>query len=254
MQLNRISYSQINMYMRCPRQYYHRYVLGKKEVPGVALLEGSAHHTSMQKNNLNKMAKGSELKPKVLTEIFVEDFRTRVKKEGGTKALDWREESEKGLIERAKVWHVDYIRDVAPKIHPVGVEEKFEKELDLDGKRITLSGILDLEVPRLIYDYKTAAKARTQAETDADLQLTLYALVKKVPRVGFIQFLKKATPEVGVLQSYRTANQKLYALEVVREVVQAIEAEIYPMCNPTQWNCSKRFCGFWSMCRGKYER
>ena len=246
-----ISFSGASTYLKCGKQYFFRYVEGRKDVPGIALIEGSSHHTALEKNNLHKKVKGKDLKAGVLTDTFVNELRTRVKAE---ERVNWQDENEGKLIKRAKVWHTDYIRKYAPKINPIMVEEKFEIPVKVEGVEFKLKGVIDLGLKSKVLDYKTLARAKNQYDTNQDLQLTLYAYAAKKMKVGFIQFLKTANPQVGVIESSRTLAQMEWALKVVKEVVLSIRAGAFPMTQPTNWWCSSRFCGYWKLCRGKYER
>lgn len=246
-----ISFSAVSLYLKCGKQYYFRYVEGRKDVPGIALLEGSSHHKAVEENNIHKKKKGWDLKAPILTETFVEELRSRVKAE---ERVDWGNEKESGLIKRAKVWHADYIKKYAPKIMPVMIEEKFEVPVEVEGVKFAIKGVIDLGLKSKVLDYKTLARAKSQYDTNQDLQLSLYAFAAKKRKVGFIQFLKSANPEVGIVEAERTSMQIQWALKVAKEVVQSIKAGAFPMTQPTNWWCSSRFCGYWKLCRGKYER
>lgn len=251
----RLSFSAADTYLRCAMQFKFRYLDGIKSIPGIALLEGSAHHKAMEHNNLSKRDKGRDLPHRELTDIFVDDFRGRVKQE---EDVDWGAEKEDVIFSRAKVLHERYIRDVAPSIKPLEVEKRFELPLELPDERgkspvpVLLVGVIDFEDAPTVWDYKTAAKSKGQSEVDSSLQLSLYAYAAKKKGVGIIEFLKKANPEVGVITSTRSAMQKQWALHVVRSVALAINAGVFPLAAPNTWGCSERFCGFWDRCRGKF--
>src|SRR5207247_1670695 len=72
--LDSIDFSSVDTYLRCPEQWRRRYILGERRPPGVALIEGTSHHTAMEADNKNKIAKGKQLKASDLTEIFREKF------------------------------------------------------------------------------------------------------------------------------------------------------------------------------------
>lgn len=249
----RISFSGADTYLSCGKQYEFRYVQDIKSPPAVALIEGSSHHKSMEMNNLNKRDKGFDLAHGTLTDIFMDDFRDRVKNEG---EVIWEGETENNIFSRARVLHERYINDLAPKIKPVEIEKKFELPVDLAFERgdekvkIMLTGIMDLEQESNILDYKTAARSKGQSEVDNSLQLSLYSYASKKDDVGIIEFLKKANPEVGLIMSRRNSMQKIWALKVVRSVALAIQNGVYPLAPPNSWRCSERFCGYWHMCRG----
>ena len=246
-----VNNSAIQMYLKCAKQYEFRYVEGIKSRPGIALLEGSSHHKALEINNKNKRDKSKDLSPSALTEIFVEDFRDRVKKEKNE--IIWQDEKEDDIISRADLLHRDYIRRIAPKIKPVDVEHKFEVPVKVGDLTFTLYGTKDLTTQSHVWDYKTTTRKRSQNDVDNDLQLTLYSFAAKKKKVGIIEFRKTANPEVGIIESERTVRQTLWALEIAASVVKAVRNKSFPMTNPTNWWCSPKWCGYWSRCRGKFE-
>lgn len=250
----RVSFSQIDMYLRCPKQYEFAYIKGLRMPPGVALLEGSAHHKAFEINNTNKIKKGKDLKANQLTEIFMEDFNERIKKED---KVIWGDEKENAIFARGKSWHQDYVRNIAPSIEPKAVEKKFESEIKLDGMEFTLSGIIDMETRTKVIDYKTTSDygfREKRKEVDSSLQLSYYAHATNLPNVGYICLIKKANPEIGMLMSKRSSAQVKWALTIASQVVQAIQSKTFHPCSPSAWQCNPKWCGFFSRCRGKYEK
>jgi len=53
-----LSVTQLLMYMKCPAMYEKRYVEGKKEPPGIALIEGSSGHDALEFQNAFQIAHG----------------------------------------------------------------------------------------------------------------------------------------------------------------------------------------------------
>ena len=251
--LTRINFSSISTWLRCGRQYKFRYIESKKEPPKIALLEGSSHHAALEMNNLHKQKRGFDLKAAVLTDKFMEELRGRIKE---TENLNWQEESEDGLFERGTIWHKEYINKFAPAIAPDIVEEKFEKQVKLNGKDLVISGVVDLGYGKKVSDYKTTSAYgfnTKKKSIDHDLQMSFYSWATGRKQVGNICFVKKSVPEVGALQSSRDAKQILWALSVAGEVVKAIEAGIFPMTDPTSWVCQELYCGYYNICRGSHK-
>jgi len=252
----KISFSGTDMYLKCGKQYEFRYIDGIKIPPKVVMIEGSSHHKAMELNNKQKMKKGTDMKASRLTDIFMEDFRERIKPQ--KKTIDWEGENEDRIFERAKSFHTDYARVIAPSIRPTSAEEWFNEEVKIDGVTFVLNGVIDLKNKTgkgntEVLDYKVKSKAASANELKSDHQLSLYSHVAGVRQAGHIQFLKKANPEVGIIRVRRTEKQQQWALKVTASVVKAVKAGAFPMAQPSHWACSPRFCGYWSMCRGKYE-
>lgn len=257
-----VSFTQVSMWLRCPRQYKFRYIDGKKEPPAVALTEGVSHHTALEMDNLRKRDQGKQIAAKELTEIFIDKFDGEVRNAEEQAArldskLNWEDETRDGIIQRAAALHCDYAGKWSPTIQPVRVESPFARVVDIDGVAVTLFGQLDLTTaePRLL-DYKTSARAKSQRDVDADLQLTISSWASGLTHVGWIALVKDK-PHIQYVQSQRTPGQQMWGLRVVTEAVRAIRAGQFPMVNPgafpAPWWCSKQHCGYWGQCRGKYE-
>ena len=106
----KVSFSGISTYLKCGKQYWFSYIQGIKSPPGIAMIEGGAHHKAVERNNLFKKTKGRDLKPGDLTDTFMAAFRGEVK-EVGKKALDWKGENENGIFTRASDLHKQYIKN-----------------------------------------------------------------------------------------------------------------------------------------------
>ena len=248
--LQKISFSGISTYLRCAKQFEWRYIKGIKSPPAIAMTEGSAHHDALEYNNNHKIKNGRDLKDSVVTEKFVDSLRQRVEKE----QVAYEDESESAIIERGGIWHKKYMRDFAPKLEPVSAEKEHMKEIDLGGRLVRFHAFTDLVVPNKIIDYKTTSAYgfnNKKREIDNDLQLTFYSWLEKLRKVGQICFIKGNVPDVRELESTRNVKQVAWALRIAEEVVKAIDAGAFPMCPPTAWNCSQRFCGYYSRCAGK---
>ena len=74
-----LSATQVTMHKKCGLQYYKRYIEGKKRPPGIALIEGSSHHASLEYNNKYKVKQHEDRKVKQLVSRFEDEFDTRNK-------------------------------------------------------------------------------------------------------------------------------------------------------------------------------
>lgn len=252
----KISFSGTNMYLNCGKQFEFRYIQGIKIPPKVVMIEGSSHHKAMEMNNKRKMKEGRDMKASRLTEIFMEDFRERIKPQ--KKTINWEGENENRIFDRARSLHVDYVRSIAPSLRPVAAEEWFNEEVTIDGVTFILNGVIDLKNKTSkgnteVLDYKVKSKSASKQELQSDHQLSLYSRVAGVKQAGHIVFLKKANPEVGIVRVRRTQQQQEWALKVTASVVKAVKAGVFPMASPSSWICSQRFCGYWNRCAGNWQ-
>jgi hypothetical protein len=257
-----ISFTQVSMWLRCPRQYKFRYIEGKKTPPAVALTEGTSHHTAMEADNLSKRDLGKQIPAAGLTEIFVDKFdkevvRAKEEAEQLKADFDWEDETRDSIIRRASALHCDYADRWSATVEPVRIESTFSRRISSEGVDVTLFGQLDLTTKDgHLIDYKTSARPKSQKDADNDLQLTLNSWAVKLPAVSWI-VLVKDKPHVERVDSTRAIGQWMWGVRVVAEAVRAIRAGSFPLTNPGQfpapWWCSKRFCGYWDKCRGAYE-
>ena len=246
-----LNFSGANMYLHCGMQYKFRYVDKIKDPPKIVLIEGSSHHKALEENNKLKKSKGRDLTANTMTDIFMGDFRSRVKDTHGR--LDWEGEKENKIYARAKILHKDYRQKIAPVIRPLGIEKPLEKTFKIGGDKLTYFGTTDLETKDFVYDYKTSRRSKSQEEVDGMLQLSLYSYALSKVKVGVIQLVKAGTPYVGMILSRRTKGQILWALSVFRSAALGIQAKRWHLADPSSWKCSPTYCGYWSICRGKVE-
>lgn len=240
-----MTFSQVAMYQRCPKQYFFRYVEGRKSPPSVPLVEGSSHHAWLDVNNRKKIQTGKYMKAKESVEMFVDDFERR-----SEEVDNWEGDSFDRVVKRANTMIVHYLDKVAPAIVPTGSEEKFEAVWD----GTPVMGFSDLVEADTIWDYKVTGKPKTDRDVVGSLQLMAYAKAFKKKKVGFVSFNKK-TANVTLTKAYAPKQQeKDWAVTVVAEVARAVRADAFPPTSPENWWCSSKFCGFWDICRGAKKR
>lgn len=256
-----LDFSGIDQYLRCGQQFRFRWVEGKKSPPNVALAEGVSHHSAVEEDNKRKMSTGKNMNPDALTGAFVNHLRSTVKTYAGEcenlrVPLDWGGEDENKLVKRARVFHVEYYNKFSPGIDPEGAEDQFTADVEARGQKFKLFGQIDLVQKSKITDYKVTGRAKSQRDVEESLQLSIYSWAKKKKKVSIINFVKAASPYVQEIVAPRAPQDWMWALEVSASVVGAVRRGIFPLArpDPQTWWCSGRFCGYWSMCRGKYEK
>lgn len=278
-----MSFSQIDMYLRCPRQYYHRYVLGQPRPPGVALLFGKGVHAAVEKTHHHLIDYSKPAPIEMLKDTLSDKFDEMAEE---FDEINWEEEEHSpGELKDTGIKMVSlYNEKFAPKVKPQvkktpgGVIKGVEKKIETTVAGINFIGYIDLidcnatavfteeetklyeanggEIPEdfrtAIVDFKTKQKAMAPAEVMNSLQLTLYSYVEQVPIVRFDQFLNQKKG-VKFIQSYSSRKQEDYFWleEIVTHVVKSVSAGMFPPCSPTEWMCTPKWCGYYSSCRGK---
>lgn len=260
--LQAINYSTVDMYLRCPRQVLHRYVEGKKTPPAVALMEGTSHHKATEEDNKSKISSGKQLSANKMVEIFESTWKDELRQ--GEKDADelkvkinWEDDTADSVIKRGKVLQTEYSVKYSPKIDPISAEEPFMKDVDVNGVKFRLMGQIDVVTKGIVWDYKTAARPKTDRDLATSLQLSSYSWVKQLPKVSYITFVKDKQT-VQVMEPVDVSPGRwMFALKVIASAVEGIRRGSFPLTNPSMfpspWWCSEKFCGFWKNCRGKYE-
>jgi putative RecB family exonuclease len=242
-----LSPSAVKMFVSCPRQYWFRYIEGRKYPPGIAMLAGTSGHKALEQNNVAKMKKGQDLPVKRVVETFRDAWSDNSK---AIEKMAWRNEgtTPDKVGASVEVPLTDYMKTVAPKITPVQSEQMFETTFE----GVPVMGFIDLVTDDgRVHDYKVCG-ARSpylkSAYADQDLQLAFYGAAMKTEKAGFIALVKG-----GKVARVPTLTPKSRRISVKREVVhvaKAISAGSFPKCPPGTWYCSQKWCGFHHLCRG----
>ena len=252
----RLSISRLNMLNRCPMQYQHRYVDGIIAPPGVALIVGKGTHRANASNLLAKMDSGELLSGEEVKAIAAD--ATAREWEAQDVALDDEEKAEgaekvKGeAIDRSVTLASLYHEEVAPAIEPTGIEQKFTLSLPMGDE---LTGFIDVNTATKIRDGKTSGKSPVAEAAHQSLQLTGYIWAdwetsgRKTIKGGALDYLVSTKkPKAVVLETTRTEQDFTLLFSRLFTASQLIQAGLFPPCDPGQWCCSPKWCGYWGRC------
>lgn len=251
-----LSFTQLNMFLRCPRQYEFRYIQGLKVPPSGAMVQGRVWHQTLERNYSQKIDSDSDLPLGEMQEFFAARFDETLA--GEEVALEPDEKPGK-LKDEGTAIVAAHHAVIAPAVRPMLVEERFT--VDLGGEfPFDLVGIWDLvERDGTIVDNKSYKRTPSQEDLDKDLQFTAYALGYRAtrsliePGLRMDAVIKTKNPKAVQLHTRRTNDDCRWLLGLVEQVGKAIESGIfYP--NPNGFLCSQRFCGYWDMCHGDSRR
>ena len=242
-----MSVSQVKMYQNCPKQYEFRYIDGLVSPPGVALVEGSSHHATLEINNKQKVKTHEDLDVKEVVSNFCDAFATKCKE------IESWDDSKDAVITRGKGLLEAYMDEHAPAIQPEAVEMEVHYPLAVGNQDIDVLAYIDLIQKGMLSDYKCVKRTKSQRDADDDLQLAVYSTALDCENVEFICLAKTKVPKVTRVPSVVTATRKKWAMQVMRSTIRAISAGVFPVCSPDNFLCCQRFCGYWRKCRGKNE-
>ena len=255
------SHSQFKMYQRCPKQYYHRYIMGMKVRPGVAMTKGSALHEGAEKTHSSTIKTGKPLSLKD-AKASVSDAFDSICSNSDVEGMDNPGEAKDQTLRHFEV----YYKQAVPVIRPIAVEKGFAIKLGsvplvgfidlVDEVLIDRTGDKSIEgegpaVIEVVADLKFTGKRWSEHMMNNDTQLTLYAHVQGTPRVR-IDFLLDQKSGTKYIQERSLRNPHAVKLltEDMEATVDMIKRGFFPRCDPTGWQCGPDYCGYYSACRG----
>lgn len=246
--LDHVSHSQINMWLRCPRQWYYRYVDGLRIPPSGALVEGGCYHKALEVNFKQKIVTQTDLPIPDCLDAFSDAWETRLSSE---EVIIW-EDDDPGFLKDQGIGLVEeYMSSMSQDVQPVKVEEPYVSEV----ANVKFVCVVDLEdVLSIIIDHKTSKKAYTQDDVDRDLQASAAAFVLNRPIIHYNHVaIKSRVPRIQPIKTYRLQPDIDWYVQLVGGVVAQMKTGIAPP-RPTGWHCSERFCGYYERCRGELAR
>lgn len=255
--------SHLQTLYRCGYKFKRTVLDGDKEPPRITLVVGSATHATCAKNLQNKIDRGTLLTREAVQDLAHDSF---IEEWGRAPIILTPDEIDIGLqkskgiaqdqtIQMATEYH--YV--TAPKIIPASVERSWV--LEAKGYPFDMAGTWDVDEDFelngqrfvRIRDTKTRKINLGQREVDTSEQYTFYALAKflldgKLPdEVWQDNLIKPAGERPAKAISYRSVRTKDDFLVVYRRFANAcdiIEKGAFTPANPSDWWCSKEFCGF----------
>ena len=251
----RISHSRFSMYLRCGEQYRRRYVEKETIPPGIALIRGRSVHKGIELDNRHKLEAGKGISKKDLIAIADSEFTKTLKAEGVFFSREERGQRRKligvGRDNTVKLTGL-YSEEMAPLITPKQVEMKFEMPC---GEH-TLTGRIDnVDIEDALRDTKTANKRKSQGEVDSMDQLTFYAIAYEYlfgapPKKIVIDTLVcSKVAKYDPIVTARSRDDITMLIRRIYAVIGGMERGVYLPSDPTKWNCSPRWCGYYETCK-----
>jgi len=246
-----LSFTQLNMFLRCPRQYEFRYIQGLKKPPSGAMIQSKTWHQTLEKNYKQKINSNIDIPLKDMKEYYATQYDEAIYSE----EIAFEEDENPAKLKDQGIIIVEtHHKIIAPKVQPVNVEEEFLISLGEEFP-FDLKGIWDLiESDDTIVDNKAYKRTPGQEEIDKNLQFTLYSLGYRASRKKIEKnlrmdgIIKTKQPKAVQIKTSRTNEDCRWLLNLIEKVAEAIKSGIfYP--NPTGFLCNPKFCGYWEKCR-----
>lgn len=246
--LDHLSASSIDTYLRCPMQWYYRYVMGLKQPPAIALEFGSCGHEALKFNNQFKFEKKEDLPTNVVLDKFSDVLSTRKKDiedwgEGGKeKSYDIHQNLGREFLS-------DYMRDFAGQLTPDKMPEE-RRHVNIAGVKIEY--VMDLQAGGEGIDYKFVNTKKNNNDVKNSVQSWTYSYAEKFTKMNMISFAKK-TGEIAFAEADITPADHAWLHEIVKKVAESLKTGVFHPRNPggmEWWVCTPKFCGYWDRCRG----
>ena len=241
--------SSIAMFLKCPRQYMYRYLQKLVMPPKAALTLGSAIDLGTTHNYKQKIVSKKDLSTQDVLDVYSTEFDKR------TPETVWDgEDSGKIKDHGAKMMKV-FHETASPKIQPLAVQDAFKIETSAG---YNLGGTMDLvDENRVIRDTKTSKANYAEDALDDNLQATMYDFAyqakykEKATGFAFDVITKHVTPRYQEVKGQISSAQTERMFESINIMHSQIERGEFQYAPEGQWYCSKEWCGYWSMCKGK---
>jgi len=241
--------SSIAMFLKCPRQYMYRYLMGYVLPPKAALTLGKSVDVAVTANLNQKVNTQIDLPESEVLDAYSSCFDKEAP------ATSWDGEDSGKVkdqgIKMLKVYH----RDAAPTIQPKTVQDAFRLETD---EGYALGGTLDLtDKDEYIRDTKTSKAEYSPDAVNDSLQATMYDFAheaktgKKAKGFIFDVITKHKEPRYQKVVGEVGPGQRERMFESIRLMHKSIERGEFQYAPEGQWFCSKDWCGYWSQCKGK---
>lgn len=246
---DKISFSQLNMALRCPYQYYLRYVEGLKIPPDGAQARGqAAHNTLLSDKKFTENPTEGLLSARMQGEVWtidqtIDTFNDKI--EARKYDVEWSddlpyEDARRTGQEAVKEYH-KFARDLEPQ----GVEVEFSAEL----LGVPLIGYIDLVTEAYNADLKVR-KRKMDLSVSELMQLGIYNLHNHKPYAMIHSMIIRAKGVEVVTHNIEAKNLPDERIKRYLETFMRMrEKEIYPPCSPDNWSCSPDFCGFYKLCK-----
>jgi hypothetical protein len=239
-----LSSTQVTMYLRCPAQYNFRYVRDIKIPPNMNLVEGITHHQVQEYNNNQYVETNEFVEEDILSDCFVHNLSVNMEEIQDKKEKENKDE----VIQRGTKLISDYCNYYRDLFIPI---KKPEQRIEIRISDIPFVLVTDIVSSEGVFDYKVVGRQKSKTDVDRDFQLTAYSYSEGNKNVGFISFVKTKQPKIDVINSRRDESHYNDMKEIVRGVANGIKKGVFPRCDPLTTLCSPKFCGYWSMCRGR---
>lgn len=256
--MNHISFTQMNMLLKCGIQYQFRYVDKKIIPPSGSTVRGSVGHKTAEENFKQKILSQEDMPIEQVVDIYASRWEVEKhsisftdKELAGSSPKNVIGIFKDSGIELIKKFHEDH----SPAVHPAAVEKSFRVEHA--GGYPALVGQIDVvDIDDGINEFKFVGKSPIDREIDTDVQITAY---------DYCFRNEYGRPPSKLIKRYAVANKKpltkiqeaparddetlkrfLFRLE---RAMLIIKSGIFQPAAIGSWVCSEKWCGYYRLCK-----
>lgn len=247
MSINHLSASSIDTFQRCQLQWYHRYVLGERQPPSIALVQGGSVHKSAEYEYAYKLEAGEDAPLDECLDVARDTFKLEAEQ-----VEDWEGTKPSAVLDETVNLARLYREELAPAVMPVSVER--ELLISDESWRWPLLGYTDVEEIGRVIDIKTAKAKKSQSDLDNSVQAGIYLLDRHRagrPEAFTWHVVTKAkTPQAQTIDRTVIDHERTvrYVAAIQAGIHQALESGVFLPAQPDSWTCSERFCGWYRQC------
>jgi CRISPR/Cas system-associated exonuclease Cas4 (RecB family) len=257
-----ISVSQIRTYLRCPRSFELRYVLGAKPAfKPVPFAFGTSFHAALARFYLAVKEDGAPLPLQLVNDAFRDAWQRELEADLPLQADD-DEPADTGAlvdkgIEMLAVFHDHAVKNL-DGVKVEAVEQPFSVSLTDPDTGVEMEeklvGALDLVLKKgrkwQIVEHKSSSRRFSDDQIKYDIQPTAYRLAGKATGMGDVkvtyQIVTKARSSVlQVVDLVRNEEDELEFQRIAVGVMRAVDASAFPPVRG--WQC--RSCPHARACR-----
>jgi hypothetical protein len=201
------SATSLKMGMTCAEQYRQRYILGRKERPGAALIQGSADHAAHELNFQQKIKSGTDLPVGEVVNEFHAAWERELEERDD---VQWGSDKPDQIRAHGAKMVELYRTEIAPRVQPLAVEWEFSTQLEhtpvpLIGKVDVIHGDPDRIGAAVGVPIAEKAIERKTSKRTEKKPKTAWRFQRKVYQVAMAAELKQALPmEFHVVTKLKT--------------------------------------------------
>lgn len=252
--------SSLGLLWRCGIAYDFRYNKGLKIPPNASMISGSGTHKSIEKNLTSKIENDKFL-PIDEAQDIARDETNNLWNQGvrltEDEAVCGVKKAKGDTVDKAIALSGLHYEKVAPALNPTEIESEFV--LELEKYPYDIAGKIDIiEDKKSVRDTKTSGKCPNSNSADISDQLTMYYLAQKIkngvaPENLYLDYLYQ-TPKNKICKNItiptaRNDEDVKVLLALIEQSMKILKSGIFTPASPDFWMCSKKWCGYFGICR-----